>query len=145
MSAKEKLQSVTMSQIPMVGPKDEHDSHLGTQKQNVKPEQTQTHDIRISGRLKSERETYLQRTHEIDDICPRKLLGLRLLLLWYMYGTSRTTQCAPWNQLWQQNHILLTKYHLSHRGGSKCNCHDDEGCSKAQKITGRVVVAVTVT
>ena len=69
-------------------------------------------------------------THDKVGTCLRSYLGLRLLLLWHSGEANRSHSCVPWNQLWQQNHMILTKCCLTQRGGSHCNSHSDEQCSE---------------
>ena len=62
--------------------------------------------------------TCLQRNHDIDGHMSERHLGLRLLLLQHSGDASRTPHHVPWNQLWQQNHIILTQWCIAHRGWS---------------------------
>ena len=72
-----------------------------------------------------------QRIHGKFGIFLGRHLGLRLLLLWYKGEANRTLHCASQDQLWQQNYIMLTWCSWVHRGGSHCNNHSDEWCTRA--------------
>ena len=68
----------------------------------------QTYNIQNCGRLNSEKENYLLRTHGIIGISLIKRHWRWRLLLWHRgkaNNTSRTSLC----QGWQQNHIMLTQ------------------------------------
>ena len=85
----------------------------------------------ISERLNSIKEkTHLQRTHGTAGKCLRRYLSLKFSLLWHSGEANITPHCVSQNQLWQQNHIMLTQCCPAHRGGSHHNSCSD-GCSEA--------------
>ena len=90
--------------------------HVNLKAEGKHHNKTPLHDNKITGRLNFEKGAYLWRTNDTAGICLRRHLGLMLLLLWYVGWASRTPDCVLQNQLWQQNHIMLTLNYLAHRG-----------------------------
>ena len=84
------------------------------------PEDTKHIKIQNSGRLNSERETYMWRTHGIIGISLKRHLRWRLLL--HHSGKANNTSRVPWCQQWWQNHIMLTWCCWKpHQGGGHVN------------------------
>ena len=68
----------------------------------------QTYNIQNGGRLNSEKETYLWRTHGIIGTGLKRHQRWRLLL-WHR-GMAKNTSSTSWCQGWWQNHIMLTQH-----------------------------------
>ena len=77
----------------------------------------QTYNIQNGGRINSEKETYLWRTHGIIGTGVKRHHRWGLLL-WYR-GMAKNTSRASWCKGWWQNHITLTKHcRKPHQSGS---------------------------
>ena len=80
-------------------------SNSATKSKKQTPEQTPNiYKIQNGGRLNSEKETYLWRTHSIIGISQRKHWRWSLLLQ-HRNGAKNTSR-APWHQGWWWNHAM---------------------------------------
>ena len=132
MPAMGKLQRADMVQTPIVEPPiGEYGIQHGTWQQKTYTI-TDTKHIKIwnGGKLNSERETYLWRTHGITGTSKKKHLRQRLLL--QHSSKVNNTSRLPWCQQWWQNHIILTWCcRKPHQGGGHDNHWEERLCTKA--------------
>ena len=64
-------------------------------------------------------------------------------MLWHSGEVNRTPHFVPWFQLWQENHIMLTRCWYAHRGGSHCKTVMGHTLEETT-VTGGVVVVVAM-